>query len=929
MYVKPRLKNTWMASLAAASLALTLAGCGVESPKSLIESGKAFAAKKDHRAAAIQFKTALQADPASGEARYLLGKAMLDSGDPVGAAVELAKALDQKVDANLVVPALARAMLLTGDYRKLATLYGELVLTDKLAQASLKSSVATAWGAMGDRPRTEANIAAALEASPGYGPAQILRARILAGQREFDAATQIVDKVLATDPQLYEAWQLKAEILLFSKNDVAGSEALFKKALAVEPSYVPAHLALISSRLRARDIPGAKAQAELLRAVMPRHPQTVYIDAQIAFTDRDLKTARELTQQLMKVAPNHVGVLQLAGAVEGQAGSLVLAETYFSKALQLVPDLPLARRNLAQTYLKLGQTAKALETLQPLLKGSPPDADAHSLAGDAYLRLGDARAAEAEFMQAVKISPDNLRVRTAMALTSLSRGDPSTAFAELQSLSQKGPDTFADQAIVSARVKRREFDAALAAVDVMAKKDPGSAAVQELRGRVQLARKDYVAAREAFEQALKIDPTLFVATSNLAGIDMIEKKPEQAVKRLEAAIKSDPRNQYAYLALAEVRSRSGAPAEEIKGILNEAIHAAPASASARLQLIELTLRKRQYKEALVAAQEAAAALPNDVSVLDAVGRAQMEAGDVEQAISTFRRLAGVDQHSGAPYVRLADVYLAAGRKPQAETALRKAIEVEPGLVAAQEALVKLMLAGNRQKELLDLARNIQQATPKSAHGYALEALIHLRTKAVDTAMATFRRGLAVEGRDPELARLYYASLVKVNRGAEAERFGEAWLKDNPDDVAFDYQMAVTAITRSDLPQAEARLLRVVTKHPNHPLALNNLAWVLTVQGKPGGVAYAQKAVDLMPGRASLIDTLAMALAADKQVAKALTTQKRAVELSPEDNGLHLNLAKIALQAGDKALARKELDRLNALGPDFAFRKEVVSLMKSL
>jgi hypothetical protein len=45
--------------------------------------------------------------------------------------------------------------------------------------------------------------------------------------------------------------------------------------------------------------------------------------------------------------------------------------------------------------------------------------------------------------------------------------------------------------------------------------------------------------------------------------------------------------------------------------------------------------------------------------------------------------------------------------------------------------------------------------------------------------------------------------------------------------------------------------------------------------------------------------------------------------------LHLNLAKIAIQAGDKVLARAELDRLLALGPDFAFRAEVVKLAKSL
>jgi len=913
----------------AVACALALAGCGADSPKALIASGKEYTAKKDHKAAAIQFKAALQGDPQSAEARFLLGQALLNSGDPSGAALELSKVLDQKYDPNLAVPALARAMLLTGQYKKLATLYGDMTLTDLLAQASLKSSVATAWGAQGDKAKTEAAIAAALQAAPDFGPAQILNARILAGQREFDASLALVEKVLAKDPALYEAWHLKGEILAFAKNDAKGAEDAFRKALEAERAYVPAHLAIIGSKLRARDIPGAKAQADVLRALMPKHPQTIYVDAQIAFTERDLAKARDLVQILLKGAPNHTGILQLAGAVEGQAGSLVMAETYFSKALQLVPQLPLARRSLAQTYLRLDQPGKALETLQPLLAGAP-DADAHALAGEAQLRLGNPAAAEQHFTEAVKIKPDNLRVKTAMALTRLNKGDPATVFAELETIATQSPqDTFADQAIVSARLKRREFDAALQAVDVMLKKDPGSGSALEMRGRVQVTRKDYAAAREAFEQAVKVDPTLFSAVASLAAIDVQEKKFDQAKARLDAAIKADSRNHYAYLALAEVRRRAGATHEEIAKILAEAIKVAPSDPTARLQLIEQTLLKRQYKEALVVAQEAAAALPNDLRVLDAVGRAQMEAGDVEQAVSTFRRIAGVDQKSAMPYVRLADVYKSSGKRPAAETAFRKALEIEPNSQAAQEGLMNLMLATGRTREVLDLARSMQQQHPKAITGYAFEALVQLRLKASEAAMAAFRRGLAVPGMDPELARLYFASMVKADRSADAERFGNAWLKDHPEDAAFDYQMATTAIARGDLAQAETRLRRVVAVRPRHPLALNNLAWVLAVQNKPGAVEIAQKAVTLMPDKAALVDTLAMALAADKQFDKALTTQKRAVELSPDDNGLRLNLAKIALQAGDKALARTEVDRLQALGPGFALRDEVMKITKSL
>jgi putative PEP-CTERM system TPR-repeat lipoprotein len=906
-----------------------LAGCGADSPQSLIASGKEYVAKRDHKAAVIQFKAALQADPSLKEARYLLGKALLDSGDPTAAVVELSKAFDQQADSNLVVPALARAIGLTGDHKKVVNLYGDMQLSEKRAQAALKSTVAGAWGALGNRTKTDAALAASLEAEPDYGPALILQARILGGQRDFDAAAALMNRVLSKEPELYEGWLLQGELLWVSKGDRTASEAAFRKALSVEPAFVPSHLALINSGLRARDIPAAKAQAEQLRAVMPQHPLTQFVAAQIAFFDKDYVKARDLVQQLLKMAPNHVGVLQLAGAVEGQSGSLVLAETYFSKALNLVPELPLARRSLGQTYLRLGQPKRALEVLGPILRSASPDAEAHSLAGDAYLRLGNAEAAESEFLKAMKVNPTDVRIRTAVAMTHLSRGDAETTFSELQVLSTQTADTIADQALVSARVKRREFDAALAAVDNMIRKDPGSATALELKGRVLVARKDYGAAREAFELALKIDPRLFVATSNLAAVDVLDKKPEQAQKRLEASIQSDPRNAYAHIALAELRRRNGAPAEEVRRILEEAIKISPSEAQPRLMLIDLALRTRRFKEALAAAQDAAAALPSDGLVLDAVGRAQMEAGDVEQAVTTFRRLAGVDANSGLPYTRLADVYLASGRKAGAETALRKAIEVEPGLAAAQEGLIKLLLSSSRQRDALELARGMQTRSPKDPSGYAFEALVHTRLKAPDAAVGALRRGLLVQDHSLELGRLLYIALTKSGKTEEAARFAASWLKDHAADVAFEYQVAVNAITQGDLDQAEALLQKVVASRPRHPLALNNLAWVMAMRGKPGAAAHAQKAVDLMPDRPALIDTLAMALASENRADKALVIQQRAVELAPEDNGLRLNLAKIAIQAGDKALARKELERLNALGPDFAYRKEVVSLMKTL
>jgi len=908
---------------------LALAGCNNDTPKSLIESGKAYLAKKEPRNALIQFKAALQADPQSAEARFLLGQALLDAGDPAGAALELSRTLDQHYDDAKVLPPLARALLLSGGAKKLATLYGEVTLGDKAANASLKSSVASAWALLGETAKAQAAIDAAVKSVPDYAPALLFQARLKTSQNKFDEALQTIEQVLAREPANYEAWYFKGEVLTHGKSDPKAGEEAYGRALAVERAFVPAHLALIGMRLRSGDIPGAKAQADQLRAVLPKHPQTLFVDAQIALFDKNLTKARELTQQVLRVAPDNVGVLQLAGAIEGQSGALVVAETYFSKALQINPELPLARRNLARIYLLLGQPVKALRIIEPIIGANSNDAEALALAGEAQLQLGDARAAEPLFVQAAKISPSDTHVRTALALMKLSRGDSDGAFTQMEAISAEGPDTFTDMALISARLKRKEYDAALRAVDGLSKKQPNSATVFDLRGRVQTARKDYAAARAAFEQALVLQPSLFAATSNLAALDQLEGKPEQARKRLEAAVAADPRNHFARMALASLQAREGATPDTVRETLADGIKAAPGEAGPRLQLIQFLLGKKQFKAALAVAQEANAALPNDADVLDLLGVAQMRAGDTQQAVSSFRKLASLETKSARAHMRLADLLKSTGNRDGAVASLRRALEIEPGLEAAQTRIMDILIADGKPKDALEMARGMQQRAPTSSMGYLLEGAIRRRTNAVDAAIEAYRNGVQRATDKSDIAIELHKALMTRPRPDEADRFAASWIKDHPSDLGFEYYAATVAILRGELERAETQLTHVLSQQPNHALALNNLAWVLTMRGKPGAVAHAQKALELLPNRPAVMDTLAMALAADKQLPKALELQKKAVEIAPGDMSLRLDLARIALQAGDKALARTELDKLAALGPKLPFQGDVAKLLKTL
>ena len=123
-----------------------------------------------------------------------------------------------------------------------------------------------------------------------------------------------------------------------------------------------------------------------------------------------------------------------------------------------------------------------------------------------------------------------------------------------------------------------------------------------------------------------------------------------------------------------------------------------------------------------------------------------------------------------------------------------------------------------------------------------------------------------------------------------EQFANTWIKDHPKDLAFVVYQGDNALARKDYANAEAAYRQVVELQPNHVTSLNNIAWLMVKANKPGALPFAVKANELQPNQPALMDTLAVALAADKRVDQAIELQKKALALAPESNTLRLTLA---------------------------------------
>jgi len=918
------LRHALLAAFAATTL-VALPGCFGESEADLMKSATAYVEKKDYKAAVIQLKTVLQSNPDSPDGRLMLGQVLLKSGDPVAAAVELRKARELQVPDEKVVPDLARAMILIGEHGKLATQFSDTKLRDDTAMADLLISLATAKALQNENAPAAELVKRALELKPQFNDAVTLQARMKASDGDIDGALALATSVLEREPGNAGAGTFKGDLLRLTKNDTAGALAAYRKVLETTPDSVTAHAATMTILIAESKIEDARKQHTAMKTVAPNHPETLFFEAQLAYADKDFKRVREIADRILKAYPDNVRVLELAGAAEFRRGGYLQAEAMLARSLKLAPKQMVSRQLLAQTYLRLAMPEKTLELLQPVLDSTQPDAGSLSLAGEAYLQMGDAKRSEAAFQSAAKLAPDNTRVRTSVALAQLARGDNAAGLTALEGIAADDKTARADLALIAARMKAGDMPGALKATDALEKKLPDKALAFDVRGRIQLLQRDFPAATASFEKALSKDPQFFPSTAGLATIDVNQGKPEKARERFEALLKTNPQNHPAKLALAELAARTGAAPAEVSRLIAEAVKTNPGDQRSQLLLVNHYLSSGDPKAALNAAQAATAALPNSNELLDALGRAQLASGDAQQAVSTFRKLISAQPKRAEHHVRLGEALAANKDLVESTRSMKRALELKPDLVPARRGLAQLALLNNSPKEALQQARELQTRQPKDATGWALEGDIESSSRNYVAAATAYRGALQRQPTADTAVRLHSA-LLRANKAADADRMAADWTREHPKDTVFRYYLGDLALGKNDMAGAEAHYRDVLQIAPAHAMAMNNIAWLLAKQSKPGAVEMATKANELAPNRPALLDTLATALAADGKYPQAIEAQKKAMALATKEPSLKLNLARIYLKAGEKPYARAELEELAAMGEKFGEQAEVKTLL---
>jgi putative PEP-CTERM system TPR-repeat lipoprotein len=909
------------------ALAALVAACSGGDPDKLLASAKDYLAKHDTKSAEIQLKNALEKAPDMAEARYLLGRTLLENGDVASAEKELRRAKDLKFPSGKVDPPLAKAWVLQGRYKEVIDTMSKATGDTPTDTAELMTALGQAELGLGNVERAKADYAAAQASDAKYAPAILGLAVIQGRAGDIDGAVALADKALEASPKLPEALEIKGDLMI-AKGRVGDATALYREAISTQPSYIAAHWSLVSALIRDGKIDEADKALAALKAVAPKHPKTFYYEALVRSVQRNYPAARDAIQQELALVPDEPAGMMLSASIDYELKSYDRAQATLEKVLSRNPRNDFARRLLVTTYLRQRQSQKALETLKPMLDHIGRDAAMQNIAGEVYLQTGDVDQAGAHFEKAAQLDPKGMRAKAGLAMTRLAQGDPAGSLKELEEAASNDTGVQSDLMLISIALRNRSYDEALAAIAKLEKKQPDQPLASNLRGLALLGKRDLAGARQSFERALTLDPAYFPAVASLARVDIAEKKPEAAQRRLEDFVAKNPKSTQAMLALADVRAASGASPGDVEALIVKAIKVDPAQLQPHLALVRHYLQHREPRKAVLAAQDGLNASPNRIELLDALGQSQQAAGQSADALATFRRYAEAAPDSPVPSLRMATVQLSQHDTRAAADSFRHALIVRPDDLDAQKGLAAIAIGDKKIADAVAIAKDVQKQRPKEPVGFVLEGDIHAVGHEPSKAAQAYRQALAVAPNTEAAAKLHGVLLV-AGQKSEADKAAAEWLRAHPGDDGYKIAIADQATERKDYAAAMRYYSEALQRQPDNAILLNNYAWVAGQINDSHAIEYAERANKIAPNQPRILDTLGSLLVDKGDAKRGVDLLQQAVSLAPQIPAIRLNLARAYVKTGQSEAAKKELDTLAGLGDKFAQQDEVARLRRGL
>jgi tetratricopeptide (TPR) repeat protein len=273
---------------------------------------------------------------------------------------------------------------------------------------------------------------------------EFILAKLAADDGRFDEALSRIDKIAAKDPQ-NSVLLFERAMILVDASKVDAAEAELRKVVAMQPNFFDAERVLGRVLLDRAGNDRTKVDEALVHLqnafrINPDDLGTGMAISQIYQASGRPAEAEKVLSAMLERAPDQRGLNYAYAQVLTKLGRGAESIKYLERAVEVDPSFALAIQQLVEIYQSTNQWQKAADVLQPVINDDPTNLDFQRQQAYFYLRAGLPEKARARFTALLAADPKDTRTQFYLAesLSDLEKYDEAERI--YRQLLEKTPD---------------------------------------------------------------------------------------------------------------------------------------------------------------------------------------------------------------------------------------------------------------------------------------------------------------------------------------------------------------------------------------------------------------------------------------------------------------------------------------------------------